>query len=131
MIHVNVRGLLIRRIKDDVELIIQLRKREGEPEVYELPGGRINEYEKITDALKREVIEETGLKVAAIQTIEGPVDSFGLYFMCQVEGTPLSKGDDSADIHWASTEEIQRLVAENKFSGIDLPAVLMFLRDSM
>lgn len=160
MIHVNVRGLLIRRIKDDVELIIQLSKREGEPEVYELPGGRINEYEKITDALKREVIEETGLKVAAIQneenavitaavenvsafsvecikpfaayqTIEGPVDSFGLYFMCEVEGTPLSKGDDSADIHWASTEEIQRLVAENKFSGIDLPAVLMFLRDSM
>lgn len=157
MIHVNVRGLLIRRLKDQIELIIQLRKREGEPEVYELPGGRINEYEKITDALKREVIEETGLKVveiqneenavttsatennsafsvecikpfAAYQTIEGPVDSFGVYFMCEVEGKPISNGDDTADIHWASIEEIQRLLDENKFSGIDLPAVLMFLR---
>ena len=160
MIHVNVRGLLIRRLKDQMELIIQLRKREGEPEVYELPGGRINEYEKITDALKREVIEETGLKVVAIQneenavttsatennsafsvecikpfaayqTIEGPVDSFGVYFICEVEGTPISNEDDTADIHWASAEEIQRLVDENKFSGIDLPAVLMFLRDSV
>ena len=55
MIHVNVRGLLIRKYEDKLQLIIQLRKRTGEPEVYELPGGRINEYEKITDALRREI----------------------------------------------------------------------------
>lgn len=68
---------------------------------------------------------------AAYQTLEGPVDSFGLYFMCEVEGTPLLKGDDTADIHWANIEEIQRLITENKFSGVDLPAVLMFLRDGI
>lgn len=66
MIHVNVRGLLVRKYEGEIQLIIQLRKREGEPEVYELPGGRIDEYEKITDALKREVMEETGLTVVAI-----------------------------------------------------------------
>ena len=66
MIHVNVRGLLVREIDNEKQLIIQLRKREGEPEVYELPGGRINEYEKIVDGLKREIVEETGLKVKTI-----------------------------------------------------------------
>lgn len=109
MIHVNVRGLLIRKYEGEIQLIIQLRKRAGEPEVYELPGGRINEYEKMLDGLKREVMEETGLKVTAVQneentvitsgddsessfsiecikpfaayqTIKGPVDSFGIYF---------------------------------------------------
>lgn len=157
MIHVNVRGLLVRKYEDEIQLIIQLRKREGEPEVYELPGGRINEYEKITDALKREVMEETGLTVVAIQnerdsiittgngtrssftvegippfaayqTIEGPVDSFGLYFICKVEGELLIEGDGTADIHWVSTEELQKIIDEHKFSEIDLPATLMFLR---
>lgn len=154
MIHVNVRGLVVREIDNERQLIIQLRKREGEPEVYELPGGRVNEYEKIVDGLRREIMEETGLQVkmvhgeqdsiiatgsvfsvecikpyASYQTIEGPVDSFGVYFICEVEGTLLATGDDTADIHWASRREIQELIDVHKFSEIDLPAVLLFLRD--
>ena len=158
MIHVNVRGLLVRRCEGEIQLIVQLRKRAGEPEVYELPGGRINEYEKIIDSLKREVMEETGLKVVAIQneedyiivndnesksefsvecmkpfaayqTIKGPIDSFGIYFICEVEGTLLDEGDATEDIHWANMEEIHKMIGEHRFSEIDLPAVLMFLRD--
>jgi len=154
MIHVNVRGLLTREVDTEKQLIIQLRKREGEPEVYELPGGRLNEYEKIVDGLKREILEETGLKVklisgeqnailttgeafsmecikpfSAYQTLDGPVDSFGIHFICEVEGELLTTGDDTADIHWASKKDIQKLIDEHKFSEIDLPAVLMFLRD--
>lgn len=63
MIHVNVRGLLVREVENEKQLIIQLRKKDGHRDVYELPGGRINEYEKIVDGLKREIFEETGLKV--------------------------------------------------------------------
>lgn len=154
MIHVNVRGLLIREIENEKQLIVQLRKRKGEPEVYELPGGRINEYEKIVDGLKREIVEETGVKVKSIhgehdaittagnsftmecikpfsayQTLKGPVDSFGIHFICEVEGDLLTTGDDTADIHWASKNEIQNLIEAHKFSEIDLPAILMFLRD--
>ena len=66
---------------------------------------------------------------AAYQTIEGPVDSFGLYFICEVEGEVLSEGDDTRDIHWAGIKEIRELIDEHRFSEIDLPAVLMFLRD--
>ena len=65
----------------------------------------------------------------AYQTIEGPVDSFGVYFLCDAEGEPLREGDDSGDVHWAGQEEVQKLISEKWFSEIDLPAVLMFLRD--
>ena len=159
MIHVNVRGLLVRKVNNEMQLLIQLRKRVGEPEVYELPGGRINEYEKIVDGLKREVMEETGLRVVAIeneeneiitegqgsnsftmecirpfaayQTISGPVDSFGVYFVCKVEGELLKEGDDTAEIHWAGRDELNDLVEQHKFSEIDLPALLMFTREKL
>ena len=72
MIHVNVRGLIIREAENGKQLVIQLRKRTGEPEVYELPGGRINEYEKMVDGLRREIMEETGLTV---NVIRGEADS--------------------------------------------------------
>jgi 8-oxo-dGTP pyrophosphatase MutT (NUDIX family) len=154
MIHVNVRGLVVRETENGKQLIIQLRKRKGEAEVYELPGGRINEYEKMVDGLRREIMEETGLTVeliqgevgsvittgssfsmecikpyAAYQTVEGPVDSFGVYFLCEAEGEPQREGDDSGDVHWAGLTEVQKLIDEKRFSEIDLPAVLMFLRD--
>jgi len=154
MIHVNVRGLIVRKSVNGKQLLIQLRKRAGEPESYELPGGRINEYEKMVDGLRREIMEETGVTVnvirgevdsvittgenfsmecikpyASYQTIKGPVDSFGVYFLCEAEGEPQREGDDSADVHWACLDEVQKLIDEKRFSEIDLPAVLMFLRD--
>lgn len=154
MIHVNVRGLLVRESANGKQLLIQLRKRAGEAAVYELPGGRINEFEKMVDGLRREIMEETGLTVemiygeqesvittgrsfsmecikpyASYQTIEGPVDSFGVYFLCEAEGEPQKEGDDSADVHWAGLTEVRKLIDEKRFSEIDLPVVLMFLRD--
>lgn len=154
MIHVNVRGLVVRESERGKELIIQLRNRAGEREVYELPGGRINEYEKMVDGLRREIMEETGLTIkgirgerdsvittgssfsmecikpyASYQTIKGPVDSFGVYFLCEAEGEPQKEGDDSADVHWAGLDEVQKMIDEKRFSEIDLPAVLMWLRD--
>ena len=159
MIHVNVRALIVRRINDHIQLVIQLRQRKGEPEVYELPGGRIEEYEKITDALRREIKEETGLTItyiehedskiittpsenersfsiecikpyASYQTIKGPVDSFGIYFVCHAAGELLEYGDDTAHSHWASLGDIQELIDNHKFSEIDLPAVLMFIKEN-
>lgn len=154
MIHVNARGIIIREAEGEKQLLIQLRKRKGEAQVYELPGGRINEYESIVEGLKREILEETGLKITAIrgerekittngksftmecikpfsayQTLEGPVDSFGIHFICEAEGELLTTGDDTADIHWACRAELQKLIDEHKFSEIDLPALLMFLKN--
>jgi 8-oxo-dGTP pyrophosphatase MutT (NUDIX family) len=71
----------------------------------ELPGGRVEEYESLLEAVRREVHEETGLDLikiegentrveavrpetiveclaplAVYQTIRGPVDLMGVYF---------------------------------------------------
>ena len=55
MIHVNARAIVIQKIDNETQILIQKRHKQGEPECYELPGGRIEEFELITDAVKREV----------------------------------------------------------------------------
>jgi 8-oxo-dGTP pyrophosphatase MutT (NUDIX family) len=158
LIHVNARAIVIREIGKETQILIQKRHKQGEPECYELPGGRIEEYESITDAVKREVYEETGLEIteienqdsqivtyndvksfsiqciqpfASYQTIQGPVDSFGVYFVCKAQGNLLYQGDDSLDIHWASITEIHSLIHYSNFSEIDKPAVLLFLKQRL
>ncbi len=54
MIHVNARAIVIQIIDNETQILIQKRYKHGEPECYELPGGRIEEYESMTDAVKRE-----------------------------------------------------------------------------
>jgi hypothetical protein len=66
---------------------------------------------------------------ATYQTTQGPVDSFGVCFVCKAEGTFLSKGDDSIDAHFATISEINRLIDSNEFSDIDKPAMMLFMRD--
>ena len=156
MIHVNVRGIITREHNNRKEIVVQLRKREGNPDCFELPGGRIEEYESVTEALRREILEETGLYVtsikneleqvfsksetslfevqcikpyAAYQTLFGPIDSFGLYFLCTAEGDFLEVGDDTEKAHWATIPEIRNYIKYNKFSDIDKPAMLMFLSE--
>ena len=53
MIHVNVRGIVLRENNNQKEIVVQLRKKTGETECFELPGGRIEEYESVTEALRR------------------------------------------------------------------------------
>ena len=50
-------GILI-----DGRLIVANQRRRGRTEL-SLPGGRVNRYESVLDALKRKVAEETGREV--------------------------------------------------------------------
>jgi hypothetical protein len=37
---------------------------------------------------------------AVYQTIQGPVDSMGVYFRCKAEGQLLTVGDDTESVKW-------------------------------
>lgn len=158
MIYVNARAIIERHNENVTEIVIQIRNKPGDSGKIELPGGRVNEYESLIDAVKREVLEETGLEVtfidgevnmiktnkkpngfsmecirpfAVYQTLSGPVDSMGVYFKCNARGTLKNEGDETTNIRWISIEELNSLVQNNQqlFSEIDLAGLLFYLRE--
>lgn len=157
MFLVNSRAIIERMVNSTLEIVIQTRDKSGEAIRIELPGGRIEQYESLTQALIREVKEETGLDVVEIegedtridttgidpdfqvecirpfgayQTIKGPFDSVGVYFRCKVQGELLSSGDETKNPRWISVDELRRLMDDEplQFSNVDRAGIMFYLK---
>ncbi|MFH1607823.1 MAG: NUDIX hydrolase [archaeon] len=134
---------IIERLKDgETEVLIQTRwKPEEDPKYsgcFEMPGGKIREFENIYDALNREVFEETGLKALKIspdsktkilspnndgsfafkpfcchQQIKGGRPWIGFVFICQVKDKePLKQGDGTKNIYWIKKSKLKQIFEE-------------------
>lgn len=92
------RAIIIQNDK----ILVMRREKEGSV-YYTLVGGRVNEGEDITEAVKREVREETGLEITSAQYIfyEGHVSPYNeqYIFLCQVanvEDVKLQEASEEA-----------------------------------
>ena len=134
---VNARALIYRVTDNNVELLVQTRHRERQKSVIEFPGGTVETFEPLLDALKREVMEETGLELTEIegqstrikiqcngltaecitpyivyQTLEG-FNGMGAFFRCQAQGQPLKNGDGSQNVRWKKIEQLLNNLEED------------------
>lgn len=123
---VGVAGVVV----DDAGLALAVRRRT--PPRWELPGGALEPGERITDALRREVREETGLDVAPVQLSGvyqnmalGPV---ALVFLCRRIGGAERVSDETSDWRWISADEAAQLMppawAVRFHDALDLAAAL-------
>ncbi|TKJ93358.1 phosphohydrolase [Paenibacillus sp. CFBP13512] len=152
--YVNVRAIIEKAVNGESQLYLQIRDKPGQPKVWELPGGQLEEYESMIDGLIREIKEESGLKLTQIegekdylkvrtdtgvveiiqpfavyQTTEGPIDSMGVYFRCTAEGVALKSGDQAKDGRWITISELSKLVENNleSFSWVDIAGIRLYL----
>jgi len=98
----------------EVEGSILLVKRSNPPFGYALPGGFVDYGESLEEAVKREVEEETGLKVISLKQFHTYSDpdrdprfhTVGTVFIAKTKGSPKA-GDDAQEIEWVKLENIK------------------------
>ena len=156
--YCNCRAIIERKTEGGIEILVQMRNKPYEGStLIELPGGRVDEFESLVDVLRREVREETGLEVwyiegqdtrietngvdtnvecirpyAAYQTLQGPVDSMGIYFRCLAQGQLLEVGDEAGHPRWMAVSEIARFLndAPEQFSFVDRAGLAFYIKNS-
>jgi 8-oxo-dGTP pyrophosphatase MutT (NUDIX family) len=84
---------------------------------WEPPGGVLEPGETIPDALEREVLEETGIKIATPATLTGVYKNMtglivSLVFRCEAIDGCASTGEETRALRWATREEVTELADE-------------------
>ncbi len=137
----GVGGIIEKNINGIDFILIQNRckdKAKSEFGLMEIPAGKIREFENIFDCLRREIWEETGLKVTNIkgenevivfeangykvlnytpfscsQNIEGIYPILVQIFICNAEGELLNKSNETTNIRWISLAELTNLLEKD------------------
>ncbi|WP_030836288.1 NUDIX hydrolase [Streptomyces hygroscopicus] len=107
----SVAGVIV----DDAGRALLIKRRDNGK--WEPPGGVLEREETIPDALQREVLEETGIKIALPATLTGVYKNMtglivSMVFRCEaIDGTPTT-GAETRALRWATRDEITELSDE-------------------
>ena len=108
---VSVAGVIV----DDRGRALLVQRRDNGH--WEPPGGVLEPGETIPDALQREVLEETGIKIALPATLTGVYKNMtrliiAMVFRCEAIDGDLTTGDETRALRWATRDEVADLADE-------------------
>lgn len=164
LLDMNINGavvsVIVERVHNgEIEVLVQTRWKPERDAVYsgtlEIPAGGIGSYENIYDAARREVWEETGLKVTSFypevrtaiyaprdddcfafvpfccqQQLKGGIPRIGIVFICQVEdGEPQPGTGEVSEVFWMKASELQEIVEKEpeRIFTLQLPVLDYYL----
>ena len=110
----TVRGI-IKNNADEILIVKRHPKSRTEPEMWELPGGKVESGEFFADALVREIKEETNLDVKVGDFCEAIQNDYMhkrtvqiMMYLKDITGE-VQISDEHTDWMWASLEELGNL----------------------
>jgi 8-oxo-dGTP diphosphatase len=121
-------GLTVRGIikNDSGEILIVKRhpKSRTDPEMWELPGGKVEKGEHFADALIREIKEETDLDVSVGDFAEAVQNDYShkrtvqlMMYLTDIEGD-VKISEEHTEFMWASIEKIKSLELSTSFRKV-------------
>jgi 8-oxo-dGTP pyrophosphatase MutT (NUDIX family) len=165
LLAMNRNGILVSAIVErehdgEIEVLIQTRWKPDRDPVYsgtlEIPAGGIRSYENIYEAARREVEEETGLRVTSFypdiqtqtyaprdddcfafvpfccqQQLKGGIPRLGIVFVCRVEDDELRPEVGAVrDISWLQLAELGQIIERQpeRVFTLQLPVLDYYLR---
>ena len=110
----TVRGI-IKNNANEILIVKRHPKSRTDPEMWELPGGKVEKGEFFADALVREIKEETNLDVNVGDFAEAIQNDYMhkrtvqvMMYLCDVKGE-VKISDEHTDWMWADLEKIKGL----------------------
>lgn len=155
----GVGGIIEKTINGIDYILIQERFKEDAPMedgLIEIPAGKVREFENVYETLRREIFEETGLKVieikgeedstivecngykvlsytpfASTQNIEGTYPIMVQTFICKVDGEYLKQSNESKNIRWISLADLKEELNkdESRFYPMHINTLKRYLRE--
>jgi 8-oxo-dGTP diphosphatase len=107
-------------VRDDALLMVR-RGREPNQGLWSIPGGRVEHGEFLADAVRREVLEETGIEVEVgemVGILEVPGDEH--YVILDYGARPTddrapTAGDDADEVRWVPLDDVRSLECTPRF----------------
>jgi 8-oxo-dGTP diphosphatase len=108
----------VSAIVDDDDGRVLLARRAFEPDagLWDTPGGFLEEGEEPVEALKRELLEETGLEVKPDRFLGAYLDTYGegpavssvlnLVWEARVVSGEMEPADDVSELRWFARDEL-------------------------
>ncbi|MBA7682241.1 hypothetical protein ES703_90590 [subsurface metagenome] len=103
-------------IKKDGKILLGRRNKEPENGKWVLPGGKVEEFETIKDAAKRELLEEAGIEVdvgepiGVYEIISPPKEHrIIVYSWARVKSGNLKPSSDTSELRFFSKEDISHI----------------------
>lgn len=122
-----VGGVIVEGDAGDETVVLVRRARAPMSGRWSLPGGRVEAGESLHQALRRELLEETSLRVRVgelievVELLQSPAHYVVLDYLCEDASGELAAGDDAAEARrvrlselddYRVTSAVRRVVAQ-------------------